>query len=127
MNYRVLTGQDAKAYRELRLEALLTNPDAFLTTYEQEKQRPNPIEFTAKRLESPHTKTAGAFYNDQLAGVATLIQETHPKYLHKGSIAGVYVTPSHRQKGDGDPAHGRNHPYGCLSSNRSPAPCCCNG
>ncbi|MCP3026797.1 GNAT family N-acetyltransferase [Halobacillus sp. A5] len=99
MNIKLLTGDDAKAYRELRLEALLTNPDAFLTTYEQEKQRPDPINFTAERLDSPNSKTVGAFDQDQLVGIATLTQERHPKCLHKGSIVGVYVTAAHRRSG----------------------------
>ncbi|MFG6149575.1 GNAT family N-acetyltransferase [Halobacillus sp. B23F22_1] len=99
MNIKKLTGQDAAAYRELRLEALLTNPDAFITTYEQEKQRPNPIESTAERLDSSQAITVGAFEGPQLIGVATLIQGSHPKYLHKASIVGVYVTAAHRRSG----------------------------
>ncbi|WP_173917052.1 GNAT family N-acetyltransferase [Halobacillus sp. Marseille-Q1614] len=97
MNFRILTGKDAKAYRELRLEALLNSPDAFITTYEQEKQRPNPIESTANRLVGSQAKTIGCFADERLVGNATLLFESHPKYKHKASIVGVYVTPSHRR------------------------------
>ncbi|MCP3032445.1 GNAT family N-acetyltransferase [Halobacillus sp. A1] len=94
-----LTGEYAKAYRELRLEALLTNPEAFITTYEQEKQRPDPLNSTAERLDSSESATFGAFDGDQLIGIVTLVQQSHPKFLHKGSIVGLYVTSSHRREG----------------------------
>ncbi|WP_082234757.1 GNAT family N-acetyltransferase [Halobacillus massiliensis] len=97
MKFRILTGEDAKTYRELRLEALLNSPDAFLTAYEQEKQRANPIQATAERLDSSHALTIGCFNKDQLVGNATLTFQMHPKCKHKASIVGVYVSPSHRR------------------------------
>ncbi|MYL18338.1 GNAT family N-acetyltransferase [Halobacillus litoralis] len=99
METRELNRSDAEACYELRLEALLTNPDAFITTYEQEKQRPNPIETTAERLESKDTRTFGLFSEEELAGVVTLMRETHPKFRHKASIVAMYVTPEVRRKG----------------------------
>ncbi|WP_027956577.1 GNAT family N-acetyltransferase [Halobacillus kuroshimensis] len=99
METRELNRSDAEAYFELRLEALLTNPDAFITTYEQEKQKPNPIETTAERLESKDTRTFGLFSGEKLAGVVTLVRETHPKFRHKASIVAMYITPEVRRTG----------------------------
>lgn len=99
MNTRELTGEDAEAYYELRLEALLTNPDAFITTYEQEKQKPNPIQTTSERLNSDLSRTFGLFSEGKLRGIATLMRQTHPKFSHKGEILAMYITPSIRRKG----------------------------
>ncbi|MGI8317075.1 N-acetyltransferase family protein [Halobacillus mangrovi] len=99
MQTRLLTGKDAKKYYELRLEALLTNPDAFITTYEQEKQRPNPIETTAERLESDISRTIGLFEEESLQGVITIVKESHPKFSHKANLVAMYVSPGSRRKG----------------------------
>ncbi|WP_062512826.1 GNAT family N-acetyltransferase [Halobacillus sp. KGW1] len=102
MQVRELNGKDAADYYELRLEALLTNPDAFLTTYVQEKQRPDPIPTTADRLDNDLSRTFGLFSDGKLSGVVTLVKETHPKYLHKANIVAMYVTPSIRGSGGGE-------------------------
>ncbi|QAS51741.1 GNAT family N-acetyltransferase [Halobacillus litoralis] len=99
MQTRELNGSDAARYYELRLEALLTNPDAFITTYEQEKQRPDPIKSTADRLDSKTSRTFGLFSEETLVGVVTLIKEAHPKFAHKASIVAMYITPENRRKG----------------------------
>ncbi|UOR13251.1 GNAT family N-acetyltransferase [Halobacillus amylolyticus] len=101
MIIRQLEPKDAKGYRELRLEALLTNPDAFITTYEQEKQRPNPIESTANRLESDLSHTFGVFAEENIVGSVTLMKETQPKLAHKASILAMYVSLDFRGKGAG--------------------------
>lgn len=99
MNTRELNGSDAEAYYELRLEALLTNPDAFITTYEQEKQKPNPLKTTAERLDSDISRTFGLFIEEKLSGVVTVMKQTHPKFSHKANILAMYICPSARRKG----------------------------
>ncbi len=99
MQVRELNRSDAEQYYELRLEALLTNPDAFITTYEQEKQKPDPITTTGERLENETSRTFGLFVAEKLAGVATLIRDTHPKFAHKANIVAMYISPDHRRKG----------------------------
>ncbi|MCA0983930.1 GNAT family N-acetyltransferase [Halobacillus yeomjeoni] len=98
MQTRELTGKDAESYYELRLEALLNNPDSFITTYEQEKQKPDPIKTTAERLDSHTSRTFGLFEDEKLCGVVTLVKETHPKFAHKATIVAMYVTPECRRK-----------------------------
>ncbi|MYL51116.1 GNAT family N-acetyltransferase [Halobacillus litoralis] len=99
MQVRELNQADAKEYYHLRLEALLTNPDAFITTYEQEKQRPDPINTISQRLESETARTFGLFVEETLAGVVTLVRETHPKFSHKASVLAMYINKDHRRKG----------------------------
>ncbi|WP_164669776.1 GNAT family N-acetyltransferase [Virgibacillus doumboii] len=100
MNIRLLQPSDAEKYWELRLEALKQNPEAFATSYEEAMNRKNPIEITAKRLEGNYT--FGAFNNDELVGMVTLLQETHLKLRHKAHILAMYVSPKIRGAGAGE-------------------------
>ncbi len=102
MYTRELNSKDAKECYDLRLEALLNSPDAFITTYEQEKQRPDPIKTFEDRLDSNESHTFGIFEDHNLKGVVTLVQETHPKFAHKASIVAMYVTPAYRRSGAGE-------------------------
>ncbi|WP_163529542.1 GNAT family N-acetyltransferase [Halobacillus ihumii] len=102
MIIRPLSGSDANAYRTLRLEALQTNPDAFITTYEQEKNKPNAIETTAQRLNSDKAHTFGVFIEEKLVGNVTLQKESHQKFAHKASILAMYVHPECRGQGAGE-------------------------
>lgn len=99
MNSRLLIAADAEAYRNLRLEALQNNPEAFGSSFEEEKD--NPIELFASRFESQGSYTIGVFDQEQLVGVATLVQESKLKLKHKASIFAVYVSPKKRGLGIG--------------------------
>ncbi|MFC4103356.1 GNAT family N-acetyltransferase [Paenibacillus xanthanilyticus] len=98
MLIRVLTSDDAERYRALRLRALREHPEAFLTTYEAELDR--PVEMTRDKLTPEAGKfTLGAIEaSDELAGVATLVRETNPKVAHKANVYAVYVAPEARGK-----------------------------
>lgn len=97
---RMLNKQDAENYWELRLQALQTNPEAFATTYEEAIKRENPIEATARNLDSESSYTFGAFNEDnQLIGVVTLVLSNLRVFKHKGSIMAMYVNPSQRGNG----------------------------
>lgn len=99
MNSRFLTAADAEAYRELRLEGLQNNPEAFGSSFEEEKDY--PIELFASRFESQDSFTLGVFDHEELVGVATLVQESKLKLKHKASILAVYVSPKKRGLGIG--------------------------
>ncbi|GIO64012.1 N-acetyltransferase [Paenibacillus cineris] len=100
MEIRILDSQDAQIYRELRLKSLKENPEAFLTTYEIEKDK--PIEQLRRNLiASDHRFTLGAFINGGLIGIVTFVRESNPKIVHKGNIYAMYVTPEFREKGIG--------------------------
>lgn len=99
MNIRLLTAADAEVYRELRLEGLQTNPEAFGSSFEEEKDI--SLESFASRLEEQGTFTFGAFNQGDLLGVATLVQANKVKLKHKASIFAVYVSPKKRGLGIG--------------------------
>jgi len=100
MKIRILDKRDAEIYRELRLKSLKENPEAFLTTYEIEKDK--PIEQLQQNLvPSDNRFTLGAFINGQLIGIVTFVRESNPKVAHKGNIYAMYVSPDFRAKGIG--------------------------
>lgn len=101
MNIRQLTSVDAKMYWELRLEALLQNPEAFATSYEDAIQRSNPLDQIEIQIKNNGNHIFGAFENDRLIGTVTLQQETSEKLKHKGNIFAMYVTPGSRGQGIG--------------------------
>ncbi|MDG5471892.1 GNAT family N-acetyltransferase [Jeotgalibacillus sp. ET6] len=94
-----LTGQHAKEYRELRLQALLRNPEAFAASYEEEKEL--SIEAFQTRLELPGFFTFGEWVDEKLVGTVTLIPQKKEKLRHKSDIVAMYVDPQYRQKGIG--------------------------
>ena len=94
---RQLAAPDAAAFRDIRLEGLQTNPEAFGSTYEAEKDR--PIESFVESLSKSHM--AGAFVDGDLLGVAGFYVLAGPKLAHRANIWGVYVRPVGRGKGLG--------------------------
>ncbi|WP_137791945.1 GNAT family N-acetyltransferase [Bacillus sp. E(2018)] len=101
MNIRLLKPSDARQYWGLRLEALEQNPEAFATSYEEAIQRENPIDGVAKNLTNEGNFTFGAFSNEELVGVVTLLQETPIKLSHRANILAMYVSPKMRGVGVG--------------------------
>lgn len=99
MKIRVLTSNDAEAYRNLRLMALQNHPEAFSSSFEEEKDRPANIYET--RFQSEESFTFGAFENEQLIGNVTLLKETKVKLKHRANILAMYVSPNNRRMGYG--------------------------
>lgn len=98
MYIRVLNPADAGNYREIRLQSLLDHPEAFLSSYETEKEM--PLEITRSRLEPAEGRfTLGGFTErDELVGVVTFIRESSGKIRHKGNIYAMYVSPAARNQ-----------------------------
>ncbi|WP_449539390.1 GNAT family N-acetyltransferase [Ferdinandcohnia sp. Marseille-Q9671] len=99
MKIRKLIPEEAHAYWELRLKALKTEPNAFLVTYEEEKEKENPIRQYEKSFQSVDFQTLGAFEDGSLIGTVTLIRETRAKIRHRANIVAMYVDELHRGKG----------------------------
>ncbi|MFP7394780.1 GNAT family protein [Niallia circulans] len=97
MEISQLHPDDAEAYFALRLEALQINPEAFGSSYEEEKDY--PLSRTQSRLSDPASYVYGAFVEKDLVGVVTLMRETKIKMSHRANIYAVYVTPKRRGKG----------------------------
>lgn len=91
MNVRLLNSADAEIYRKIRLQSLQEHPEAFLSSYETEKDM--PIETTQSRLTlSEEQFTLGSFTeNGELVGVVTFVRESRPKIRHKGNVVAMYV------------------------------------
>jgi RimJ/RimL family protein N-acetyltransferase len=92
---RLLTPVDANLYRDIRLEALRTSPEAFGSSFEQEGTQ--PLAYFEQMLTS--SDVFGAFRDAQLAGVAGFRRQPGMKQAHKGFLWGMYVRPPARGTG----------------------------
>jgi ribosomal protein S18 acetylase RimI-like enzyme len=94
---RRLMPADAALFRDIRLEGLRLNPEAFGSTFEAENAR--PVAFFAERLGG--SKVYGAFQGPELVGIAALLIGQGQKEAHKGRLVGMYVRPGSRKSGVG--------------------------
>jgi GNAT superfamily N-acetyltransferase len=94
---RTLNPDDASLYLELRLRALREHPEAFATSYEEERE--SPLADVARRL-APGSEqvTLGAFDQDRLVGIATLVRPAKIKLRHRATLAAMYVVPEVRSR-----------------------------
>jgi ribosomal protein S18 acetylase RimI-like enzyme len=97
ISVRRLAPADAALYREVRLEGLLEDPDAFSSTFELENNKPRV--FFAERLAA--SSVFGAFREAELLGIAGFFVQPGPKHAHKGMLVGMYVRPAARRAGTG--------------------------
>jgi len=94
---RQLTFADAELFRELRLEGLRLNPEAFGSTYDFEKDQP----LTRYINWLTNSTVFGAFQNSHLIGTASFTQLSGLKDSHKGLLRAMYVRPAARRSGAG--------------------------
>lgn len=84
---RRLEPADAALYREIRLEALQKNPEAFGSTFERESAQPlSWFEAAIGRAD-----IFGAFLDGKLAGIAGFSVQEGSKQAHKGLLWAMYV------------------------------------
>src|SRR6516165_7279089 len=88
---------DAETFRDIRLEALARNPEAFGSTFDAEKEK--PLSWFSDRLGGSHVH--GAFRAAKLIGIAALVIQQSAKMAHKGVLVGMYVRPQARRLGVG--------------------------
>jgi ribosomal protein S18 acetylase RimI-like enzyme len=91
------TDADAVLYRDIRLEALRANPEAFGSTFEIEDAQ--PLSWFSARLVS--SILLGAFRDMKLVAIAGFAIQQGRKRAHKGEIWGMYVRPDARRTGIG--------------------------
>jgi ribosomal protein S18 acetylase RimI-like enzyme len=89
MQIRHLAPADAQSYRTLRLRALREHPDAFTSSWADDRE--HPLEATAARL-AAHDFW-GAFQGAELYGFVGLEREPRAKNRHKATVVGMYVAP----------------------------------
>jgi len=97
MEIRQVHAKDADKYQEIRLEALQTNPEAFASSYEEEKLF--SLERFRSRLQDENSYTFGAYEQDKLIGVVSLVVEQKNKIKHRANIYAMYVKPNLRGNG----------------------------
>ena len=94
---RCLELADAGLYREIRLEALQKNPEAFGSTFEKENAQPLPwFEAAIGRAD-----IFGGFLSGTLAGIAGFAAQEGAKHAHKGFLWAMYVRSAARKSGLG--------------------------
>jgi GNAT superfamily N-acetyltransferase len=95
---------DTIAYRELRLEALRTHPEAFGADYAESLAR--PIERWQQNVRDGAGADLGVTYvaeaGGALAGMTGIYRDSGLKMRHCGNIWGVYVRPEWRGSGVAD-------------------------
>jgi ribosomal protein S18 acetylase RimI-like enzyme len=96
---RRLTPADADValYRDIRLEALKANPEAFGSTFEIEDAQ--PLSWFSARLGS--SDVLGAFCDARLVAIAGFAIQQGQKKAHRGTLWGMYVRPNARKTGIG--------------------------
>jgi ribosomal protein S18 acetylase RimI-like enzyme len=97
MQIRRLAPADALSYRALRLRALREHPDAFTSSWEDE--RAQPVVAAAARLDTH--PFWGAFQGAELYGFVGLEREARGKNRHKATVVGMYVAPEVAGQGVG--------------------------
>jgi RimJ/RimL family protein N-acetyltransferase len=92
---RALVPAEAALFREIRLEALATSPEAFGSTFEREAAQ--DLDFFVERLTG--STAYGGFGDGRLLGIAGFRQNEGSKERHKAMLWGVYVRPAARGTG----------------------------
>jgi RimJ/RimL family protein N-acetyltransferase len=96
LRIRRLTTQDAARYREIRLEALQKNPEAFGSTFEKESAQ--PLAWFEAVVDS--ADVFGAFDQGKLAGIAAY-RAQDAKRAHTALLWSMYVRSASRSAGVG--------------------------
>ena len=97
MEIRKLNSGDWEIYKELRLEALQKDAEAFGSSYEESLKKTN--EEWKKPLENQKNNIMVAFYGDKVIGMVGANQESGQKTKHVAYVWGVYVNADHRGQG----------------------------
>jgi RimJ/RimL family protein N-acetyltransferase len=98
---RALGATDVEAYRDLRLTALASSPEAFGSSHEEEAQL-SLDNFRARLAAAGPDVIFGAFAQDLLVGMAGFVAMRQLKKQHRGVLWGVFLQPRWRGRGLGD-------------------------
>ncbi|WP_234031507.1 GNAT family N-acetyltransferase [Lentibacillus cibarius] len=78
---------------------MLNSPETYTASYCEIKR--NSVYVYKVRLQSVNAFTFGAFVEDELVGVVTLVRGKKKKTDHRATLRFLYVTPFEREKGIG--------------------------
>lgn len=101
VDIRILTAEDASAWRSVRLEALENDPEAFGASIEAHHRLTDDEIRGRVMLDISNKFVLGAFVHGELVGTAGFVREPGLKERHKGRVWGVYLRSSHRGTGVG--------------------------
>jgi ribosomal protein S18 acetylase RimI-like enzyme len=97
---RRLLPSDAGPLQALRLPGLQELPEAFASSYEDERDKPI-ADVAATLVVDAERAVFGAFDGEELVGVIGIRRESLRKMAHKATVSGLYVAPAHRGRGIG--------------------------
>ena len=95
MKIKILTPEDWRQYKLVRLEALRDSPESFIASYEEEASWPD-VNFQNICHKS---NIFGAFMNHSLVCCAGFDRMNPAKINHRGIIWGMYTKPEYRGQG----------------------------
>jgi ribosomal protein S18 acetylase RimI-like enzyme len=95
---RPLNGDDAAAFKSLRLAAIADAPTAIWPTADEESMR-TMEENQQKIRPSAGQVVFGAFAGEELVAIAGLRREALAQTAHKATVWGVFVQPQWRKAG----------------------------
>lgn len=99
MEIRALTADDAAAYQVVRLRSLREHPEAFGSSFEEERDR--TPEQVAPLLINPDVRVFGAWNDGELIGIVAISRNQRIKTCHRAMIGGMYVASEARGQGTG--------------------------
>jgi L-amino acid N-acyltransferase YncA len=99
MLVRKLTEEDLDALWTMRLRALMDNPEAFGSTYEEMVARGKDV-FRQRLAQGDDIFFLGAF-DETLIGMVGFFREEGVKNRHKGYVVSMFVLPEKRGQGAG--------------------------
>ncbi|MEX0286989.1 MAG: N-acetyltransferase family protein [Paracoccaceae bacterium] len=95
LSVRALSPDDQEQWRAVRLEALESEPAAFLTTAAEQRARSTEED----RAQLAHGNWRGLFRYADLIGLAALIPMPRAACQHRMEVGAVYVSADHRGGG----------------------------
>jgi ribosomal protein S18 acetylase RimI-like enzyme len=101
MEVRPLSPIDAGAYRSLMLQGYEQAADAFTTTAQE--RAAEPLIWWQKRIQDSNglSQAFGVLDAGVLLGSVAVEYSAKEKTLHKGLVVGMYVAPTHQNRGAG--------------------------
>src|SRR6185369_7891221 len=98
---RLLTRDDGPAYQKLRLQSLQENPEAFLSTYENESKLHEKTfsDHLDWAYHPPHHGYFGVFVDGELAGYVQISKTYLDKQAHVVMMNNLYIAPKWRKMG----------------------------
>ncbi len=94
MNIRKLTIDDLDDYKNIRLELLTNHPENFGSDALEEAAFEEQM--WTKRIINKNVDSYGAFYEEEIVGLAVCVKNPRRKMKHFAHISSIYVKPSMR-------------------------------